>query len=98
MKLPNKEDTASTGLGLLGSLAYSQWPMLRSPIVYWRVINIVLAALAAIVSAVGFASGDLWQAVTAGVCAIVFGLEAAGVPTLGRTARAAARCSSLASG
>ena len=52
--------------------------MLRSLIVYWRVINIVTRCARCDRERGGFASGDLWQTVPAGVCAVVFGLEAGG--------------------
>jgi hypothetical protein len=53
----------------------------------WRPIHSSLAVLAALVCVYQVAIGSWWLAFAARVCALVFGLEAAGVRTLGRTAR-----------
>lgn len=57
----------------------------------WRTLYAVLAVLAALTGAVLLASRQWWSAGACAVCAVAFGLEAAGVETMGRTRRVLAR-------
>ena len=57
----------------------------------WRTQAKVLAVLAILMTIYGVLAGDWWCALTAGVCAVFFGLEVMGVKTLGRIPRAIRR-------
>jgi len=52
----------------------------------WRFINITLAILAALVCVYEAIGAVWWTAIAAGVCAVMFGLEAAGVRNRARSA------------
>jgi hypothetical protein len=54
----------------------------------WRVIAVVLAVCGTLVAARLVATQQWIRAVPAVACAVVFGLEAAGIPRLGRICRA----------
>jgi CHASE2 domain-containing sensor protein len=54
----------------------------------WRALAVVLAVCGTLVAAFLFATGQWLRAIPAAVCAVVFGLEGAGISTLGRTRRA----------
>ena len=57
----------------------------------WRAQAKVLAVLAVLMTIYGLVIGDWWCALSAGTCAVFFGLEVMGVKTLGRIPRAIRR-------
>ncbi|MFC1482558.1 hypothetical protein ACFL51_02005 [Myxococcota bacterium] len=57
-------------------------------LVSWRTLSIVLAVIGALTGIVLLLGGQVWNALACFVCAVVLGLEGAGISTLGRTRRA----------
>ncbi|MFC1482427.1 hypothetical protein ACFL51_01325 [Myxococcota bacterium] len=60
----------------------------RVALVTWRTLSIVLAVIGALTGIVLLLGGQVWNALACFVCAVVFGMEGAGISTLGRTRRA----------